>query len=60
MMANPRFKIDVSGSSHWMVALFYREKGWWGDHWQRIDSFTSVDEARKFYDNIKDLPEYLP
>jgi hypothetical protein len=52
-----RFKIDIckSWSTH-DIGLFV--KRWFG--WKEIGRFSNVAEAKANYDNIKDLPEYLP
>jgi hypothetical protein len=51
-----RFKIDRRNKSYACpIGLFV--KRWWG--WKELDYFATVADARKRYDEIKDLPEYL-
>lgn len=56
-----RFKIDFNGAgSYCAFALFFRKPTLFGSKWVRIDTFESIAKAKEFYENIKDLPEYLP
>lgn len=58
-----RFKIDYyNGSRHYVFGLFfYAGKNWRGrEKWELVDSFDNVEDAKKLYERIKNLPEYLP
>lgn len=60
-MANkPRFKIDFYDYVEKPYGLYFDHGGFWGPEWRRVNSYATQDEARAFYDKIKDLPEYLP
>lgn len=57
------FKIDVNDSTFRPFGLYHlaSAKGFWdSDKWVLVDSFATRDEARDFWEKIKDLPEYLP
>jgi len=60
MTQRPRFKIDFSDYSSQPYALFFDEGGYWRPRWRRVDTYKTQDEARAFYEKVKDLPEYLP
>lgn len=54
-----RFKIDVSTCGvNYPYVLYVKTS--WRNAWRRIDSFRTIQEARNFYHQVKDLPEYLP
>lgn len=60
-----RFKIDFARFSNGRpFALYHWERSWigiFGDTygWAEVASFKTIEEATEFYDNVKNLPEYL-
>ncbi len=64
MATDGRFKIDTEGYSLvWPFHLFVKEKTRFLPpfyRWKKLGSFTTREEAKSFYEKIKDLPEYLP
>jgi len=56
-----RFKIDFNPDSTYVpVIICFSRKTFFGERWEKIGSFDSIDKAREHYEKIKDLPEYLP
>lgn len=55
----PRFKIDFYDSTYTPFQLCFAQRGWWKVKWKLIETFKTRDEAKAFYEQIKDLPEYL-
>jgi hypothetical protein len=56
-----RFKIDITThSALFQYALYRKRSRLFGRHyWEYIQCFETQAEARKYYEAIKDLPEYL-
>ncbi len=59
-MTKPRFKIDVYDYRSRPFGLYFNKGGGFFHEWKLIDFFETKEEARAFYDLVKDLPEYLP
>jgi hypothetical protein len=59
-----RFKIDIRPGMPFPFGLFIRRtyRGWFRrlEWWSEVEKFDTVEQARKHYEKIKDLPEYLP
>lgn len=63
-MGTPRFKIDTYNDHRWPVALYRSELRARlfrapAVEWIKMSVWATRDEARKAYDLVKDLPEYL-
>jgi hypothetical protein len=56
-----RFKIDLYDSHGFPFGLYALRKWstWRPAGWVHIDHFASREEAKEYYEKIKDLPEYL-
>jgi hypothetical protein len=55
-----KWKIDVNPyCANFKYGLFRLERRMLRDEWQNIEIFKTREEARAFYEKIKDLPEYL-
>ena len=54
-----RFKIDYECGYDFPYKLYRNNKRFLFDEWDQIGSFKTRDEARAFYQEVKDLPEYL-
>lgn len=57
------FKIDIYDSTVFTFGLYHLEsaKGLFGkETWKLVQPFRDREDARQFWEKIKDLPEYLP
>lgn len=69
MLRLARFKIAAirvfarthhdGGRELYTVGLFHRRYFLGIPWWQLLDDFTNTEEAKKAYEAIKDLPQYL-
>ncbi len=61
-MNDARFKISLYPYSvHFPFGLFVREKRrFFRDRWRHIEHFETKEKCLDPYEQIKDLPEYLP
>lgn len=56
------WKIDIYDSTFSPFGLYKlkaKETMWSDAKWKLIDNFQTKEEAKEFWEKIKDLPEYL-
>jgi hypothetical protein len=57
-----KWKIDIYDSAHSPFGLYRmtaQESMWRDARWDCIERFPTREEAKVFWEKIKDLPEYL-
>jgi hypothetical protein len=54
-----KFKIDFRDSHSFAFVLCVLRTSWFRSDWHEVASFETREDARKHYEKIKDLPEYL-
>lgn len=55
-----KFKIDLTRYTSSPYGLYYWKQSFIGfGKWRYIEAFSIRDEAKAYYEKIKDLPEYL-